>query len=145
MARLREVLMNCSEGDEIICTHLDSKNKNYLTKHKSYTVTKDHYGTLCIIDDDGVPLFHTSSSFAQVSSGTYYSKFLQFAQSILGEEAIESDDKKGKPRSIVDGDYSRYCTWDIEDPETNTSEWKPDTIREDIDIMESIRHACNRT
>jgi hypothetical protein len=56
----------------------------------------------------------------------------------------KSNDKKDKPRSIVDGDYSQYCTWDVEESETKKSEWKPDTIREDIDIMESIRHACNR-
>jgi hypothetical protein len=33
----------------------------------------------------------------------------------------------------------------MKEPKTKASEWKPDTIREDIDIMESIRHACNRT
>ena len=49
-----------------------------------------------------------------------------------------------KPSSIVDGDYSQYCTWDVSEPQTKTSEWRPDTIRDDIDIMESIRHACNR-
>jgi hypothetical protein len=237
--RLREVLQNCSEGNELICTDVDSRNSTYLTENKSYTVTVDDDGGLCIMDDDGDALDDVHSLFTKVTIGASpstqgnvsltgelsdvlpkcsagdllectsafstlftqgnlyivrkgtgsrhgkmcifddkgceisgaFSEFkkvqqgsIQYAKSspygapkpvavMSGkspqlapwEEATESNDEKDKPRSIVDGDYSQYCTWDVEDPETKTSEWKPDTIREDVDIMESIRHACNRT
>lgn len=243
--RLREVLQNCSEGDVLECTHLDSRNDTYLTENMKYKVTVDDDGDLCILDDDGDTLDDVSSLFVKVPSGTspstqgntviegvledvlkhcsegdtlectyvfskkhftinktyqvimgvknkrgelcivnekgmectgstsdfklvqkasiQYSpsapysaakpasptvvpgKPVQSAQLAPWEEATKSNDEKEKPRSIVDGDYSQYCTWDVEDPETKTSEWKPDTIREDVDIMESIRHACNRT
>jgi hypothetical protein len=129
---LDAVLADCVEGDYITCTGTMGKNSQWYTVGKAYRVLVDIDGELCIRDDDNDLSSYSRAQFEKVQT-------LQPSQLAPREEL---DDK---PRSIVDGDYSQYCTWDIEDPETKTSEWKPDTVREDIDIMESIRHACNRT
>ena len=127
---LDKILEECSEGDVLICT---SPNFRF-SVGQSYSV-KDSAGFLHVVDDKGYPSTFSGAKFQKVQPS-------QTPQLAPREEATESD---ANPRSIVDGDYSQYCTWDVEEPETETSEWKPDTIREDIDIMESIRHACNRT
>lgn len=135
MASLREILKSCSVGDELICTHLDSRDDIYFTENKSYKVTVDNNGDLCILDDDGYALSSARSSFFKVPSSPS-----QSPQVAPREEATDT------PKSVVDGDYSEHDTWGIGNkPHKKVKQWKPDTIREDIDIMESIRHACNRT
>jgi hypothetical protein len=83
--------------------------------------------------------------------GASYSKFIQRTSArstppsptFLAPYGDTSKDEKNKPRSVVDGDYSEYCPWDLKPQETG-KQWEPDTIREDIDIMGSIRSASNR-
>jgi len=137
---LENVINSLCAGDYVRCVEVDSRETDEFTQLTVYEVQEDRCGGMFIEGDDGIYY------------GSSYSKFIQrtsvvgcVRSSVSAAEPTQSNDEKDKPRSVVDGDYSQYCTWDVEDPETKTSEWKPDTIREDIDIMESIRHACNRT
>lgn len=164
---LEAVLQGCSVGDLVECVSTAIPNCKCFTKGKLYTVEEDSQGVLYILDDNDMQMaYDTLATFSIVSSNTQATESDDkkdkprsivdgdYSPSAPWEEAhisgwrpykpSKSNDKKDKPRSIVDGDYSQYCTWDVEESETKTSEWKPDTIREDIDIMESIRHACNR-
>lgn len=237
--RLREVLQNCSEGDELICTEVAENNSYYLTENKGYKVHTDSVGALCIIDDDGDEIDDVDSFFkasiqrtgvgqytvnvaaqlakqgnisddlddvlpqcsegdvlectksysARFTLGKVYpvvkkvtgykkgrlcivddagyeargsaSKFtkvqpIQYSPSapssalkpiaVMSGQVAPWDEPDDTPKSVVDGDYSEHDTWGIGNkPHKKVKQWKPDTIREDIDIMESIRHACNRT
>lgn len=134
---LAEVLETCSKGDLIQCLSTPCK---YFTQGNVYMVHENRFGVLYVYDDISVKAYSSKALFRLIPSNCQVTKTV-----VTSGKHTQSNDEKDKPRSIVDGDYSQYCTWDIEDPETKTSEWKPDTIREDIDIMESIRHACNRT
>ncbi len=140
--KLEIVLYSCSKGDEIICTKTTTLSNKWFTVGKTYEVLDDEDGDTYVLDE------YRNMRF---SSGAEFEKMIlikRSGQSLHTFKALYGSDTKAKveqkPSSIVDGDYSQYCTWDVTDKQTKTSEWVPDTIRDDIDIMESIRHACNR-
>ena len=133
---LSNVLKTCSKGDLIECV---STNGDCFFQGFVHMVHENPQGELYVYDENCDKAYSSKALFSVEVSNSQVTQ-----PGVKSGKPTQSNDEKDKPRSIVDGDYSQYCTWDIEDPETKTSEWKPDRVREDLDIMESIRHACNR-
>ena len=133
---LSNVIETCSKGDLIRCVSAHDKR---FTQGNVYMVHENPQGDLYVYDDNCDKAYGSKALFRLIPSNSQVTQ-----PGVKSGKPTQSNDEKDKPRSIVDGDYSQYCTWDVEDPETKTSEWKPDKVREDLDIMESIRHACNR-
>jgi hypothetical protein len=147
---LGDVITHCSEFDILQCVQANSTR---FTLGKVYTVLRGvatKQGVLCILDDMGAECTKSYSLFELLQPPSIkYSSSAQFEKaqpSVKSAQLAPWEESDDTPKSVVDGDYSEHDTWGIGNkPHKKVKQWEPDTIREDIDIMESIRHACNRT